>query len=123
MQTLALLQQYLGARAVYQRLLKAEWEGIPEDGFTFQEPLQRFEPDNQLFIESVLFMELLPDCVRFCITERDMSPEIQASYGAQTDIIFHLTIPFNGPNFEWDNVTHKIDDLHLALESLVGIAP
>lgn len=117
---LSRFRERLAGFPVFDGILQEKQSAIPEDGVRVSETLTDYSPQqNSHYIETILSIERMPESIRFCVTERDMTPGTTYPGGQTTDIVFHLYLVFGSTTFALDNEDRPVGELDDAIEMLI----
>jgi hypothetical protein len=112
-------RERLAGFPVCNGILQEKQSAIPDDGVRASEALTDYSPQKSQYIETILSIERMPESIRFCITERDMTPDSSSPGSQTTDIVFQLYLVYGSPTFSLDNEDRPVGELDDAIELLV----
>lgn len=112
-------RERLAGFPVCNGILQEKQSAIPDDGVRASEALTDYSPQKSQYIETILSIERMPESIRFCITERDMTPDSLSPGSQTTDIVFQLYLVYGSPTFSLDNEDRPVGELDDAIELLV----
>ena len=112
-------RERLAGIPVCNGILQVSQSAIPDDGVRVSEALTAYSPENSEYVETILSIERMPESIRFCITERDMTPDSTSPGGPTTDIVLQIYLVFGTPTFSLDNEERPVSELDDAIDLLV----